>query len=141
MGSRGRTSTAALSVISSTGITVVDRPKPPAELTDEQAEEWRSIVNEHPADQFPRGRHSMLADHCRHTTCSRRIGELINRADQAGGPATDIDTYERLGRMLDRHTRSISSLAVRLGIAYSTAYEKRPAKGQGTSKKPWEFEG
>jgi hypothetical protein len=138
MGSRGRTSTAALSVISSTGIEVVERPKPPAELTEEQAEEWRAIVNEHPADQFPRGRHSMLADHCRHTTCSRRIGELINRVDQT--EPFDIDTYDRLGKMLDRHTRSISSLAVRLGIAYSTAYEKRPAKGQGAAKKPWEID-
>jgi hypothetical protein len=81
----------------------------------------------------------MLADHCRHTTCSRRIGELINRVDQT--EPFDIDTYDRLGKMLDRHTRSISSLAVRLGIAYSTAYEKRPAKGTGSARKPWEFDG
>lgn len=139
MGSRGRTSTAALSVIGSTGIEVVARPKAPDDLTDEQAVEWREIVNSHPADQFPRARHTMLADHCRHTVMERRIAQMITACENA--EHFDLDLYDRLGKMLDRHSRCIASLAVRLGIAYSTAYEKRPAKGQGSSKKPWEFEG
>jgi hypothetical protein len=138
MGSRGRTSTAALSVIGSTGIEVVSRPKAPSELTDEQSIEWREIVNSHPADQFPRARYSMLADYCRHTVIARRVAQMITACEAA--ETFDLDLYDRLGKMLDRESRCIASLAVRLGIAYSTAYEKRPAKGQGSTKKPWEID-
>src|SRR5687768_10344409 len=110
MGSRGRTSTAALSVIGSTGIEVVARPKAPSELTDEQAVEWREIVNSHPADQFPRARYAMLADHCRHAVAARRIAQMVAACENA--ESFDLDLYDRLLKMLDRESRCIASLAV-----------------------------
>jgi hypothetical protein len=139
MGSRGRKSTAALSVIGSSGIAIVERAKPPVELTDEQANEWRAIVNVHAADRFPRETHAMLVAHCRHVVAQRRIGQLIAECECAEG-AFDAEHYDRLLKMQERESRCLASLAVRLGFAYSTAYEKRPAKGQGSTKKPWEFE-
>src|SRR5262245_797932 len=80
MGIRGRQSTAALSVIGPDGVETVRRPEPPDELTAEQAEEWRSIVNRLPADWFPRETLAMLAQYCRHVVHARRIVELIERA-------------------------------------------------------------
>jgi len=54
MAKRGRKSSASLSVISGNGIEVISRPDAPVDLTDEQAAEWRAIVNRMPADWFTR---------------------------------------------------------------------------------------
>ena len=139
MGARGPQSKSALTVIGVGGIEVVERPKPPAELTDEQSKEWLSVVNAHAADRFPRGQHPMLAAHCRHVVAQRRIAALI--ADHESGETFDHDYYDQLLKMQERESRCLASLAVRLGFAYSTAYEKRPPKGNGAGvKRPWEIE-
>lgn len=140
MGTRGRESKTALSVIGVAGIEVVERPKPPAELTAEQRVEWMALVNAHAADRFPRGQHSMLAAHCRHTVALRKVGHLISECEKGERPF-DLDEYDRLLKMQERESRCLASLAVRLGFAYSTAYEKRPPKGGAAgSKPPWEFD-
>jgi hypothetical protein len=59
MGVRGRHGVAELAVIGPSGIETVRRPEPPDELTDEQATEWRAIVNRLGADWFPRETHPM----------------------------------------------------------------------------------
>lgn len=138
MGTRGRKSTAELAVIGSTGVVTVNRPAPPGELSDEQAAEWRAVVNVHSADRFPREQHAMLSAHCRHTVALRRIGQLIAAAEKA--EEFDLDGYDKLLKMQERESRCLASLAVRLGFAYSTAYEKRPEKGKQSGPKPWEFE-
>lgn len=141
MGVRGRKSAAALAVIGPSGVEVVERPRPPAELTDEQQVEWRAIVNAHAADRFPREQHPMLTAYCRHVVAQRRIAQLVADCEGGDGPF-DPDHYDKLLRMQERESRCLASLAVRLGFAYSTAYEtKRPAKGKGTTRKPWEIEG
>lgn len=109
------------------------------ELTDEQKAEWRAIVNAHPADRFSREHLPMLAAHCRHVVAQRRIAQLIEAAEKA--EEFDVSLYDRLLKMQERESRCLASLAVRLGFAYSTAYEKRPPKGQKSTPKPWEFEG
>lgn len=138
MGARGRKSAAELAVIGSTGVVQVSRPQPPTELTEEQSAEWRAIVNAHPAERFAREQHSMLMAHCRHTVAIRRIGQLIAAAEKAD--PFEVEDYDRLLKMQERESRCLASLAVRLGFAYSTAYEKRPAKGKSAAPKPWEFE-
>lgn len=139
MGTRGPLSKAALSVIGVAGIEAVERPKSPSELTNEQQAEWQAVVNAHAADRFPRGQHPMLAAHCRHVVAQRRIGQLIDQLMSSDQPF-DVDEYDRLLKMQERESRCLASLAVRLGFAYSTAYEKRPAKGASAGRKPWEIE-
>ena len=57
MGSRGRKSTQALAVATVTGpVEIVQRPDAPYDLTDEQVDEWRAVVNSLPADWFQRGK-------------------------------------------------------------------------------------
>lgn len=139
MGARGPNSKASLAVIGVSGIEAVDRPRPPAELTTEQQAEWLAVVNANAADRFHRGQHPMLAAHCRHVVAQRRIGQMIDQvmADEE----FNVDEYDRLLKMQERESRCLASLAVRLGFAYSTAYEKRPAKGSLAGRKPWEFAG
>lgn len=139
MGVRGPQSKAALSVIGVTGVEVVERPKPPSDLTSEQQAEWQALVNANSADRFPRGQLPMLAAHCRHVVAQRRIGQMIDQLISGDRPF-DLDEYDRLLKMQERESRCLASLAVRLGFAYSTAYEKRPEKGATAGRKPWEFE-
>ena len=137
MGSRGRKSSAELSVVSneSPQLGTIERPEPLDDLSREQREEWLEVVNSHSADRFPRETWPMLAAHCRHVVSQRRIGQLIAELERSED--FDVGEYDRLLKMQERESRCLASLAVRLGFAYSTAYEKRPTKG-GKRSKPWE---
>lgn len=139
MGVRGRKSAAELAVVASDGVKAIERLRPPSDLTDEQRAEWMAVVNAHAADRFSREQVPMLVAHCRHTVAQRRIAQLIEQAEKA--EEFDVNEYDRLLKMQERESRCLASLAVRLGFAYSTAYEKRPPKGGKTTAKPWEIEG
>jgi hypothetical protein len=132
MGTRGRKSAADLSVISAGGVSTTSRPKPPSELTTEQADEWRAIVNHLSADRFPREMHGLLSGYCRHIVALRHVGQLIDAAEQAD--ELDIGEYDRLLKMQERESRCIASLAVRLGIAQTTIKDTK----RSVTKKPWE---
>jgi len=136
MGNRGRTSGAELSVISADGIETVRRPEPPADLTDEQAEEWRAIVNRLAADWFPRETHGMLAQYCRHIVAARRVAQLIE-AQEESDTLFDIEEYDRLLKMQEREGRAMSSLATRMRISQQATYDKEKKKPK-SGKRPWE---
>lgn len=133
MGSRGRKSAADLAVVNAE-VVAIDRPPPPAGYTPEQRQKWLEIVNANPAGQFPEGRLEVLDAFVRHAVELRHIGELIKKA--ADAEVFDLDEYERLLKMQVSESRALASYSVRLGFAYSTAYEKRKAPGK--TRKPWE---
>ncbi len=62
MGTRGRKSAAELGVIQG----IPERPDAPDELTPEQAEEWRAVVDRMPVDWFRREIWPLLCAYCRH---------------------------------------------------------------------------
>lgn len=138
MGDRGRKPGSELSVISSEGIETVARPKPPAELTPEQADEWRAVVNRLPADWFPRETLGMLAQYCRHIVSARRVAQLIQQHEAL--EEFDIDEYDKLLKMQEREGRALSSLATRMRITQQTTYDKSKKKGK-VGKRPWEIDG
>ena len=76
MGTRGRKSAAELGVIPG----IPQRPEPPDELTPQQAEEWREIVDRMPVDWFRREIHPLLCAYCRHICNARHIAGLIEDA-------------------------------------------------------------
>ena len=150
MGSRGRTSAAELSVISGGGVETVRRPDAPVDLTDDEAEVWRSVVNRLPADWFPAETLSMLAQYARHTIASKRVASMIEQLDLAVAadikdgttPAAAVlgtaKMLDRLLKMQERESRCIASLATKMRISQSTTYDKSRKKGTITPKKPWE---
>jgi hypothetical protein len=88
MGVRGRTGIAELTVIGPGGIETVKRPDPPGELTDEQATEWRAIVNRLGASWFPRETASRRSAHengsaASLSTCSRTLRHSLVSGDGA----------------------------------------------------------
>jgi hypothetical protein len=136
MRQRGRQSAASLTVISPNGIETLRRPDPPAELPDEQAEEWRAVVNRLAADWFPRETHQMLAQYCRHVVCARRVAQLIQSAE--AGDEFDVADYARLLRMQELKSRAISSLATRMRLTHQATVRAELARKPPVLPKPWE---
>lgn len=136
MGNRGRTSGAALAVISPGGIVSIRRPDPPEELTDEEAVEWRAVVNRMAADWFPRETHGMLAQYCRHVVAARRVAQLVHNAEAAED--FHVWTYDKLLKMQEREGRAISSLATRMRLSQHSTYAARKTKPEIKGKFPWD---
>lgn len=133
---RGRKSAAELAIIGPGGVETIRRPEPPAELTDEQADEWRAIVNRLPADWFPRETWGLLAQYCRHVTRARRLAQLLVAAEAA--EEVDVKEYRELLRSEEEQSRAISSLATRMRISQQATYDKSKAKGGKSGKRLWE---
>ena len=156
MGARGRQSGADLAVVSSGELsTMVGRPEPMPELTQEQAEEWRSVVNRLPADWFPRETWAMLAQYCRHVVSANRIAQMIRTIEVGPQYAGDnvvslkgddeddegfcLKDYDKLLAMQEREGRAMSSLATRMRLTQQATYHPEKNKGKGGMKKPWEM--
>lgn len=142
MAQRGRKSAVALSAVSTIP---GQRPPPPAELTPEQAAEWRAIVSTKPADWFARDCWPILADMCRHTVIARRISEQIDGfpLDMLSGEE-GLERYRKLGAMLERHSRTVGLLATRLRCTPQSRYGARAAdtaarRGDANgANRPWD---
>lgn len=138
MGERGPKSAAELSLVPGDGAEIhsIVRPEPPESLRPEQAEVWRAIVAALPPEDIPEQRYEDLANYCRHAVSQRVIARVIDELEEKiGSPDFDLERYDRALKMRERETRAIASLSVRLGFAYSTAYDKRKPKA-GAVKKP-----
>lgn len=136
MGTRGRKSSAALTVPAVSTVETIQRPDAPYDLTDEQAEEWWAVVNRMPADWFPRETHGMLAQYCRHVVAARRVAQLVAACEQNAD--LDVEQYDRLLKMQEREGRAISSLATRMRISQQSTFDKERKKGTQV-RKPWEI--
>ena len=135
MGDRGRTSGAELSVVGPNGIETVRRPEPLSELSDEQAVEWRAIVNRMPADWFPRETWSMLVQLCRHIVRARRLDQLL--AAHEAAESVDIDEYDKLLKMQERESRAIMALSRSMRLTQQATYDPERRKSKPT-RKPWD---
>jgi hypothetical protein len=135
-----RKSAAALSVVAPPP--GQKRPEPPAELTEEQAVEWRLVVDRLPPDWFPAETYQLLVAYCRHVVQARVIAELIKDFHKEW-LATDegLHRYDKLTQMADREARAISSLATRMRLSQqsraqrTTAYAK--AADPNASREQW----
>lgn len=138
MGTRGRKSAAALAIVSP--VEVVPRPGAPAELNDEQAAEWKAVVERMPADWFGRETHALLVQYCRHVVAARRIAQIIEAMENLEAAEQRpfvLEDYDRALKMQEREGRAISSLATRMRITQQTSYDKSKKK-PGATKRPWE---
>lgn len=139
MAKRGRKSSASLSVISG-GVSATKRPCPPVELTDEQAEEWKEIINRLPADWFTKENYILLAQYCRHIITARRLAQLIE-AEEHKDEFT-IFAYDALLRMQARESATMMSLATKMRLTQQAKYTTQRAgtasKDAPIHDKPWE---
>ena len=99
---RGRTSAAALSVLSfpdPSRIEGGERPAAPSTLPASAQAVWTRVVASLPADWFSEASWPVLEQYCRHVVEARRLSELIHRAIES--PQLEIDAYDRLLKLQD----------------------------------------
>ena len=141
MKQRGRKGIEALTVIGAAGIVATRRPDPPADLTAEQADAWREIVNAHPADWFTAGSRPVLAQMCRHITAARRVAGWLARLE-ADADDFDGDLWLRLLARQEAEGKAVAALATRLRLTPQSRYGPRAAHTAASRSpegpKPWE---
>lgn len=135
---RGRKSAAELSVVGLAEVERETRPDAPYDLTDEQAEEWRGVVEAMPADWFPREVHGLLTQYCRHIVAGRRIAQLVAACEAGSDGGLDLEEYDKLLKMQEREGRAASSLATRLRITTQATVRAEGAKKPKKRRAPWE---
>ena len=132
MGTRGRKSAAELAVVR------FDKnklPKPPVWLTKEQSDDWKTLVPD--LVDVSRARWPLIEAYCKAAVSLRHVGQLITDLEHSDD--FSIADYDKLLKMQERESRCLASLAVRLGIAQSTSYERK--KKNRKQKAPWQYEG
>jgi hypothetical protein len=123
-------------VIRPGGISALKWPDPPRELTSEQADVWRNVVEDLPADWFRPHNAALPVQYVRHIVASRRVAELIEAEEQSGG--FNLERYDFLLRMQEREGRALSSLATRMRLTQQATFDEKKRKPQTSGKKPWE---
>lgn len=138
MGIRGRKSGADLTAITTiTGpVEVVQRPDAPYELTDEQVDEWRAIVNSLPADWFQRGNHALLVQYCREWSSARRVALLIEQC--VSGKEIDRKELLELLKQQESSSRTIAALLRSMRLTQQSVMRAETAKRPAKVKKPWD---
>lgn len=133
--------------LSAVAIIPGQRPPPPPELTKEQAEAWKAIVGRMPADWFDTAAQILLTEMVRHTAICGVISTQIDSfpIDQLT-TEEGADRYDKLGRMLDRHSKCCAMLATKLRLAPQSRYEAKVAGAAGKNSagataaaRPWEI--
>jgi hypothetical protein len=136
MGQRGRKSAKLLTIIGPHGLEPVQRPKPPACLSDEAAEEWRKATDAMAADYFRPETQALLEQRSRHIVWARHIAQLIEAEEKK--PPEDFDgrQYRFLMQMAVQQSYMIGVLDSKLRLTQESLYDRRDERP--TAKKtPW----
>jgi hypothetical protein len=119
------------------GLETIQRPNPPSELTDEQAEEWRAVIGRCPADWFPRETFALLCQYVRHVCRARRLAQLADELERSDD--FDMKEYRKLMREEIAQSNIIQSLATRMRISQYSSYDAKKTKPNTKSAKmPWD---
>ena len=112
--------------------------EPPAGLTEDQAEVWRSVVGARSADFFGEDAAPLLEEYCRVVVMCRLLAVQIE-AGIAGGDAAEL---KALLDMRDKESRRMTSLATKLRITNQSRYTPQAAgtaAKRGAGGKVWQF--
>jgi hypothetical protein len=134
MKTRGRNSAASTEIAALAIVESIQRPDAPYELTDEQADEWRAIVNRLPADWITRETYALLVQYCRHVVRARRLAVLLDKAEKSEN--FDVKEYRDLLRSEAEQSGAMMSLATKMRISQQTTYDK--SKKKPIVSNPWE---
>lgn len=131
---RGRKSAAELAVITPV-VELVERPKSPHELNDEETEVWAQVIEAFPSDWFSPANTPLLAQYCRHIVQAKRVAELIERA--LSDPDVETVYYDRLLKMQQRESNIIQILATKMRISQQGTTNHR-GNHKAQRRKLWE---
>lgn len=142
MGTRGKTSAAALEIASAgaQAVSVIRRPEAPLDLTPEESDVWLETVEAMPADWFPRETFPLLRQWCRHTVTARRVSQMIDTA--AAREELNVGEMKELLGMQAKETAALKALGASMRLSQQASYSARGAGGEkgrrSPMKRPWE---
>lgn len=139
MQQRGRKSAAQLTVVAGT---IDGRPKPPAELTKQQAEVWNRVVASESSDFF----RTAAVQQQLHRYCVRlsEVEWLDAQIAEGKKPESDVSLpdMDRLMKMRDREDGACVTLATKLRLTNQSRYRAdkvHPAPGPAAiERKLWQ---
>lgn len=142
MAKRGRRSAAEMAVVV-TG-TFGQRPEPPEDLTEPQAEIWRKTVASEDAAFFNSAAlRGLLMDYCRHRDAAESISGIINSFEPAWLKSKEgCQRYHSLLKMRDLETRAAAGMATKLRLTNQSRYvphvAARVARDAQRGVMPWD---
>jgi len=120
---------------------------PPAELTEEQADFWRAIVDPFPPERFQPDAVPVLLELVRHMSLCRKLSEELDgmRQTRLIGPSPERakvrQIYLQLARMHMAESHLVAMLCTKLRMVDQAKIEKRMAeaaqRGMATGVPPW----
>lgn len=144
MGSRGRTSAAALAVVVPPDGQVVRISNRPASLTVAQARIWDEVIGSRAADLIAPEAYPVLVEYCRAADLANQIAAEM---EKFGGDRTKnqntLRRWSALQAMQDRAARGVALLAGKLRLTPVSQQQPKTAgrnANKGAKFKPWESE-
>jgi hypothetical protein len=137
MSARGKKSSAALAVVTALP---GQRPAPPDELTQDQADVWKMVVATKPVDWFTPDTHKLLISYCKHATTARVLDEQIDNFDPAWLTEPEgLLRYKELTGIREKQTRALTALSRSMRLTHQSVYRPEKANAKtAVTKKPWE---
>ena len=142
---RGRKSGASLETASVIPGGFGQRPEPPQELTEDEAEIWRETTASEAADFFcTAALRGLLKDYCRHRSAADKITQVINQFQAEWLKSGEgAKRYAGLLKMRDLEARGAADKATKLRLTNQARYTPQAAstaaRNAAKGPKPWEL--
>jgi hypothetical protein len=104
-------------------VRVVTRPDAPYDLTDEEADAWRAVVNSMPADHFNPAQIPLLSQYCKHIVMARRMGQLVQR--ELARKQVNYDRLDQVARLQARESDQLVRLSRTMRLSQHAQYEAK----------------
>ena len=134
---------AASLALAGTASELVQRPAPPADLTDIQKTFWVQISNPLPADWWREDNKALLAEYCRTLSTLAFLNQRIDVLEAANGDDFDSGIYLTLLQRRESMVRIQLTQATKMRLTQQSRYGHKTAstvaekpRAQG---KTWEF--
>jgi hypothetical protein len=114
----------------------IARPDAPYDLTDEEADFWRVVVNRMEPDYFPAETWPILCAYCRATVRGRHLSGMRQTMEKM--EKFDLDAYAKIVRMENECAKTVAMLATKMRIAHQSTYDVQKRKPPVLVKPPWE---
>src|SRR5258707_14914653 len=128
MAKRGRTSIEALMVTDSGLAAAIPRPDAPYDVTDEEAEVWRTVVNAMPAEHFIPANFHVLTQLCRHVVEARRNAHVIKTYRKRKTDDFNYKVYGELQKAQIAETQIIVRLSTTLRLTQQSTFSQKAVR-------------
>src|SRR5262245_11159160 len=124
-----------------------ERPEPPAELTQEEAQEWQEIVTRMPPGWFTRETWPVLVQLCRNICTARKVAEVSEVIKgykfKGTGSGQWVRKVKEVAELQMKLAGSIGSLSTKLRLTQQSKYETSKVAGEQAAKaspglRPWD---